>query len=450
MRPPLPVSYSPSRLAQFCLLGLFLVHAVVHQAGFHAVWLDPDQLVVADQAAWMARGEFHEPFFYGQAYLLPFEAYLAVPAVWLGLDPLVAVKAVAALSFYLPWVLTAWWLGRERPWAALGVTLLFLALPLEYTLAAALPRGFITGIALAWLGLALLLRPVAPSAGAQIGWATLVGFCTGSYMSNVLMLPALVFLPDRRRWLLAGAGLLLGYALFKALGLFYVWHPDHVVHRFPDLFFRPGYLLGNLQNTDVVVVLGGLLLLGLGAGALVIRAEWRDPASLAGADGWRWALGAAGLVLLIALMVGNNKFAEYNAGSPFFSLYRMMLPLPLLALLVIARWPPTGTAWRVPLWGGLALAVVLAGVQLGRFSVSQERFIEAATTLEPVTRDKVRRVCKRLARDWRRSGVPFVVLRGRDDVLAYGCHALYGVPVVQSDYERRTWLRRRFEQGVPP
>lgn len=436
------------RDSRLWLLLLCALHAVVHQGGFHAVWLDPDQLVVADQAAWMARGEFHEPFFYGQAYLLPFEAYLAVPAVWLGLDPLVGVKAVAALSFYMPWVLTTWWLGRERPWAALGVTVLFFALPLEYTLAAALPRGFITGIALAWLGLALLLRPAAASAGAQIGWAALVGFCTGSYMSNVLMLPALVFLPDRRRWLLAGAGLLLGYALFKALGLFYVWNPDHVVHRFPDLAFTPGYLLGNLQNPDVVVALGGLLLLGLGAGALVMRAERRDPASLAGTDGWRWVLGAAGLLLLIALMVGNNKFAEYNAGSPFFSLYRMMLPLPLLALLVIARWAPTGQAWRVPLWGGLVLAVALAGVQLGRFVLGQERFIEAATTLEPVTRDKLRRVCKRLAQDWRRSGEPYVVLPHRDDLRAYGCHALYGVPVVQSDYERRTWLRRRFERDA--
>lgn len=442
------LSHRSPRFAQLAVLGLFLLHAVIHQAGFHAIWLDPDQLVVADQTAWMARGEFHEPFFYGQAYLLPFEAYLAVPAVWLGLDPLVAVKAVAALSFYLPWVLTAWWLGRERPWAALVVAALFFALPLEYTLAAALPRGFITGIALAWLGLVMLLRPAAPSAGAQIGWAALVGFCTGSYMSNVLMLPALVFLPDRRRWLLAGAGLVLGYALFKALGLFYVWHPDHVVHRFPDLFFRPGYLLGNLQNPDVVVALGGLLLLGLSAWALVLRAERREPASLAGPDAWRWALGGAGLLLLIALMVGNNKFAEYNAGSPFFSLYRMMLPLPLLALLVLARWAPTGQAWQVPLWGGLALVVALAGAQLGRFAMGQERFIEAATTLEPVTRDKVRRVCKRLAQDWRRSGEPYLVLRGRDDVLAYGCHALYGVPVVQSDYERRTWLRRRFERDA--
>jgi hypothetical protein len=180
----------------------------------------------------------------------------------------------------------------------------------------------------------------------------------------------------------------------------------------------------------------------------VLGAERRDPASLAGPDAWRWALGGAGLLLLIALMVGNNKFAEYNAGSPFFSLYRMMLPLPLLALLVIARWAPTGLAWRVPLWGGLALVVALAGVQLGRLVVGKDGFIEAATTLEPVTRDKVRRVCKRLAQDWRRSGEPYLVLRGRDDVLAYGCHALYGVPVVQSDYERRTWLRRRFERDA--
>lgn len=65
-----------------------------------------------------------------------------------------------------------------------------------------------------------------------------------------------------------------------------------------------------------------------------------------------------------------------------------------------------------------------------------------------MTRDKLRRVCKRLAQDWRRSGEPYVVLPHRDDLRAYGCHALYGVPVVQSDYERRTWLRRRFERDA--
>ena len=438
--------FSSTRLS---LLGLFLVHALVHQVGFHAVWLDPDQLVVADQAAWMARGEFHEPFFFGQAYLLPFEAYLAVPAVWLGLNPLASVKLIAALSFYLPYLATTWWLGRDRPWAAVGVTALLVLLPLEYTLAAPLPRGFIAGVALAWLGLAMLLRPSSAPAWAQIGWAALVGFCTGSYMSNVLMLPALVFLPDRRRWLLAGAGLLLGYVLFKAVGLFYVWHPDHVVHRFPDLSFQLRYLLGNLQNPDVVVTLGGLLLLGLGAGAAVWWSERRGLQALVVSADWRWALGVTGLLLLIALMVGNNKFAEYNAGSPFFSLYRMMLPLPLLALLVIGRWPPTGTAWRVPLWGGMALVGLLTAVQLARFATEHERFVEAATTLKPVTHDRLRRVCKLLARDWRSSGEPFVVLPERDDVRAYGCHSEYDIPVVQSNYERRTWLRKRFEQGVP-
>ncbi len=435
-------------LLLFCAL-----HFVVHQAGFHAVWLDPDQLVVADQAAWMARGEFHEPFFFGQAYLLPFEAYLAVPAVWLGLSPLAAVKLVAALSFYLPWALTAWWLGRQRPWAAIAVTALFLALPLEYTLAAPLPRGFVTGLALAWLGLAMLLRPQPAPAWTQIGWAALAGFCTGSYMSNALMLPALVFLPDRRRWLLAGVGLLLGYALFRALGLFYVWHPDHVVHRFADLSFAPGYLLGNLQNPDVVVALGGLLLLGLGAGALVLGATHRAPGPPPpGGEGWRWALGAAGLLLLLALMVGNNKFADYNAGSPFFSLYRMMLPLPWLALLVIAAGPAPlagGGGVRWPVWAGVALVAVLGLAQLGRLAVERERYVQAATTLKPLTHDRLRRLCKLTERDWRRSGEPFVVLPRRDDVLAYGCHPQYGVPVLQSDYERRSWLRRRFEQGPP-
>ena len=103
----------------------------------------------------------------------------------------------------------------------------------------------------------------------------------------------------------------------------------------------------------------------------------------------------------------------------------------------------------MPLWGGMALVGLLTAVQLARFATEHERFVEAATTLKPVTHDRLRRVCKLLARDWRSSGEPFVVLPERDDVRAYGCHSEYDIPVVQSNYERRTWLRKRFEQGVP-
>ena len=444
------------RLTRLWLLGIFLVHAAVHMAGFQSVWLDSDQLVIADQASWMARGEFHEPFFFGQSYLLPFESYLAVPLIWLGVWPIAAVKAVAAAGLYLPFAWAAWVLAEERPWAALGVAALFVGLCPEYLLSAGMPRGFIAGTALAWLGLWTLLRRDGLPLAASFAVAAGVGFCTGSYMSIALMLPVLVWLPTRRRLVLAGLGLLTGFALFKAVGLFYKLHPEYIVHLFPRLSFKPGYLVHNIGVPEIHAAVFHLTSLTAAVCALVLLPgalawRWRDAV--------RWVLCLGAVAAAIVLMVGNNKIVEFNSGSPFFSVYRMMLPLPFLGLLLLGRRVAGAAAQALPeapaAMGpgrglvGLVAVSLLAGVQLSRLTQAAPLLAGLPSTVPPITFEWLQANCEEIGGWWRESGEPYFVLEGRNDALAYGCHGQYGVPVLQTNHERRTWLKDRFAQDVP-
>lgn len=435
------------------LAGLYLLHFAALHLGFHAIYLDADQLLVADQAKWMSQGQVFEPFFFGQAYLLPFEAYLAVPLVWAGLSPLSAVKVVAALFFYLPFAWTSCAHAKDRPWVSVAVTLLFFALPMEYLLAAPMPRGFIVAVALAWLGLRALLLDRGQAWAPVLAWGALVGFCLGSYSSVALMIPALVLIDDRRRLLQAGLGLALGYALFKGVALFYVFNPEHVVHRFPALRFTPGHFWSHISHPTIAPAFAWLL--GLGAAVCAaVMALYRPGEAQRRAWVLRLALLALGLAGVIGLMLSTNKIADFNAGTPFYSVYRLMLPLPYLVLLVMSASVLRSTVVVRPLAPAtvVALGALFSGL-VGWQAVGVQRDRDAlallTSTVPPLPYDRLERQCARLAEALRVSGQPYYTLRGRNDALAYGCSAQFGLPVVQTTFERRTWLREHLERVGP-
>ncbi|MCB2017175.1 MAG: hypothetical protein KDF54_06650, partial [Hydrogenophaga sp.] len=299
----------------------------------------------------------------------------------------------------------------------------------------------------------VLLRHPRLPATALVGIAALVGLCTGSYMSLALMLPALVFLPQRRQFVWVGAGLLLGFVLFKAVGLFYKVHPDHIVHLFPRLAFKVGYLVHNFGIPEIHEALFHLV--GLTAAVCVL-------AMVPGARRWewlsagRWVIGLGGVGLALLLMVANNKVVEFNSGTPFFSVYRMMLPLPFLGLLLLGlpgrpsrsvtptEWSRTGRSLAAA-----ALVTGLLAVQLVRLVQAGPVMADLPSTVPPVTFEWLRANCEEIGGWWKASGEPYFVLEERNDSLAYGCHAQYQVPVLQTEHERRTWLKGRFDQGVP-
>ncbi|MEN9825394.1 MAG: hypothetical protein RI953_1139, partial [Pseudomonadota bacterium] len=69
---------------------------------FNWIFIDADQLVIAEQARWISMGLFFEPYFYGQNYLFPIDAYLSSILVFLGVNPLSAVQFCTLFFFYAP------------------------------------------------------------------------------------------------------------------------------------------------------------------------------------------------------------------------------------------------------------------------------------------------------------------------------------------------------------
>lgn len=359
---------------------------------------------------------------------------------------------MAALFFYLPFAWTSCAHAKDRPWVSVAVTLLFFALPMEYLLAAPMPRGFIVACALAWLGLRALLLGRGQAWAPVLAWGALLGFCLGSYTSVALMVPALVLIEDRRRLLRAGLGLALGYALFKGVALFYVFHPEHVVHRFPALRFTRGHLGAHLVNPTIAPAFAWLVGLGSVACAAVMALHRTDEGA-AKARAGRLALLALGLAGVIGLMLSTNKIADFNAGTPFYSVYRLMLPLPFLALLVMSATALRSPAVRPPAPATTAMLAALFIGLLGWQAVGVWRDRDAlallTSTVPPLPYARLERQCARLAESLRVSGQPYYTLRGRNDALAYGCSAQFGLPVVQTTFERRTWLRAHLERVGP-
>lgn len=55
----------------------------------------------------MSEFVFREPFFYGQAYNFPLEAYVAVPLIWLGFTPQFALPIAASFISLFPFLFFA-------------------------------------------------------------------------------------------------------------------------------------------------------------------------------------------------------------------------------------------------------------------------------------------------------------------------------------------------------
>ena len=121
---------------------------------------DIDQMILWHGVKDYAAGIFHEPFFYGQDYNLMVEAFLAVPLIWLGIKPQVALPIITLLLSLLPFILFGIFFLRQQN--LIAATLLFAwpaFMPIEYTMIASMPRGFVSGIAVASLASFCLQNP---------------------------------------------------------------------------------------------------------------------------------------------------------------------------------------------------------------------------------------------------------------------------------------------------
>lgn len=442
---------------RFLLLCLYLYHYWLHQKYFHQPYLDSDQLVMADQAAWMSRSELHEPLFFGQAYLFPFESYLAVPLIWLGVAPIIAVKFIAAVCFYAPFLWTSLATGKGNPRIAYLCLFFLLLLPLEYQLTAALPRGFVAATALAWLTIYWLKTARVQTCSNLLISGTVLGFCLSSYASVALILPALITGNKPKKLFLTGIGMVIGYFVFKELQYFYVANPDYVVHPSTVFEFRLLYLSLNLQNADILFPVARLTLLSISSCIIFWVLSRPDTTNVRSQDWYLLGASLLAAVTLIVLILSSNKIGDFEPDSPFYSIYRMIQPMPLLALLLGAsnstNNQTASNTLTVPqprgvhvikfwyLW--VIIALTLSYKHSSHFKRTFVHHLYAPRYMMPVSVDWLKKSCGELEIKMQLSKNRYYLYEGRQDHLAYGCHAQFGMPVVQTHYERRTWLLKR-------
>jgi hypothetical protein len=435
------------------LLVIGRLRLLVH---FGVPWTDEDQSLLWYTARELAAGRVHEPYFYGQPYGSWLEALIAAPAVAMGVSPRVALPAAASVLGTAPWLAfaaVAWRAGRRL--TTVAILAAAVALALEGSMLATMPRGLVPGIALGSLAAALVLWwPASRAALAGFGLllvvAASVNLGSGLVTGPVAVHVVLSALPRHwRRLAPLAVGMAAGAVLHALAQAFYRANPGHDVHGTPAFSFDAARMIENLGELDryLTAYAPELLRHVLAPAALVL--------AVAGLVVWRGrslavAAAAATAVGLSVALLGTAK-ANDGTASIFFPYSRVYLGLPwmLCALALL----PAGGRGRQPASRRTtaAVAAAVASAAAASFLVQQatltgrvERLVTAAEGVPPVvpvaTGDLLQR-CELRRQAAVRHEVEIVVER-YDRTAAYGCDAVFGdgLTTLFPEYERRTWL----------
>ncbi|MFZ1687621.1 MAG: hypothetical protein WAU70_09380 [Flavobacteriales bacterium] len=443
------------RMARLCLVLCFCFLVVdrwliLHQFGYRFV--DDDQAIMWNGGVEMAHGRFHEPCFYGQSYNTMLEGLVAVPLLWAGVGPDVALPVMTSVLTLFPFVLLCAALVRQRAYVPAAFMLAFpVALPPEYGMITSMPRGFVTGVFLSALAVLplfstrsifLLLAPF---------FAILALFANPNAALGVAPPALLIMLryrSDRRLYLLGMAGAVPAAILYYLGHHFYDVRPEYVVHSAWELSFSVRDIQwSNLRFLDELspflwgkgwFVLILLILLGI---ALGLKRQWKP---------------AIALVIGIALLVASFGLNKVHDGIPsvFMPWARMFLAVPVLLALFIAQLNVRPPQWAV------ALMPLLAAGFFGFKCVEQAAAVERQVRPHDgsnVEVDKVadlRRFCDHLGQVARTNEADLLVISWgiRKHLTNYGCPCL--VPdfprTINPVLDRRTWqLRATAAQVVP-
>lgn len=423
---------------------------LLNQFGFR--YVDDDQAIMWSGAAEMAQGRFHEPCFYGQRYNTMLEGLVAVPLLWLGVGPEVALPLVTSFLSLFPFVLLAWIMVRKRMFFQAALMLVLpVTLSPEFGMISTIPRGFVTGVFLASMavlplfsrrGIFLFLSPF---------FAILALFANPN--AALVLVPAAILIllkypSERRLYLLGIAGALPAAALSYWGHHFYDLHPAYVVHRIGDLSFD----LSTIRSADIkyldhlspvvwgkgVVVLFFLL-------TLVVVLAWRKQ--------WKHAFALAMGVVLLVASFGVSKVHD-GTSSVYYPWARMFLAIPFLLALFMAQLRVRPLSWVIHL-----LPIVAAGffgfkcfaqadAVARQIDHPEQSYIEVAQ-VEDLERHCL--VLDRLARE-NKADLLVVSWGALKHLTSYGCPCLY--PAFPTTFEpaldRRTWLLRSVAGEVAP
>lgn len=247
-----------TRAAKFGLTCCFLLllldrGLVLYRYSF--TYTDLDQMIAWNCAVDYAQGIFHEPFFYGQAYNYMLESFLAVPQIWMGIPPYMALPITTTLLSLLPilYLARVFWRKNQVFWACLVLCIPTL-LPLEFSMLTSMSRGFIQ----AYFVLPLLFYVVLVPEGKYRIPLFFIGSGAGFFLnpgSLLLLFPIGIWLfwEQIRNWkfYLNVLWVLPFFLLDWWAKQFYVTHPQHDMFPLNGVSLDAAALLQNLQDTEL-------------------------------------------------------------------------------------------------------------------------------------------------------------------------------------------------------
>ena len=125
---------------------------------FSSVFTDHDQVLMWLGATDYKNLVFYEPCFYGQNYNVMIEALLAVPLLFSGIPHKYALSLSTSFIVLFPVFLIAFY-SLKKHWylTAFFSAVIPLAMPLRFHLISSMPRGFVTGPAIAAIAMIIVL-----------------------------------------------------------------------------------------------------------------------------------------------------------------------------------------------------------------------------------------------------------------------------------------------------
>lgn len=136
---------------------LLLIDRFLSLYYFNFSYSDIDQLIMWNGAVDYAKGNFHEPYFYGQAYNYMLESLISVPLLYANVPVFIALPIATSFLGILPYVIFAGILLRKNHFFwSLSVLAIAIVLPVEFNFLTAISRGFVQ----AFLFLPLLFLPL--------------------------------------------------------------------------------------------------------------------------------------------------------------------------------------------------------------------------------------------------------------------------------------------------
>lgn len=312
---------------------------VLHQFGFR--YVDDDQSIMWSGALEMARGRFHEPCFYGQRYNTMLEGLLAVPLLWMGLAPNVALPVVTSVLALFPFMLLSFFLFRQRSYVLSSIVLVLpVTMSPEFGMITSMPRGFVTGVFLASIAVLPLFSKRSVVFFIAPFFAVLALFANPN--AALVLLPAWLLIlfqnhADRRLYLGGLLGAIPGGLLCFLALRFYDQHPTYVVHAQWDLGFKFADIrLDHLRFLDEL----SPILWGKGAFIFFLLVTFLVRFGIT--RQWR-SFGA--LLVGVGLLVISFGFGKVHDGIPsvFYPWARMFLAVPFLMALFLSqlKWSPS-------------------------------------------------------------------------------------------------------------